>query len=182
MPDPVSTTIAICWLGSAAAQANFRGNTAISDEGQFVRDAVTAVVDHAEQSQALFGGKATAISNLKTMAKECSTPDWDGEGTVPVNPIAVLLAENFVRALPDDLPLPEFAPEPDGSVTLDWIPSQHRLFSISVSSSDRLAYAWLDGSDKGHAVARFDGSRVPARIIEGIKEIMDHGNSTLRPA
>ena len=43
----------------------------------------------------------------------------------------------FIRALLDDLPLPEFAPEPDGSISPDWIQSRNRLFSISVGSTHR---------------------------------------------
>jgi hypothetical protein len=93
--------------------------------------------------------------------------------------VAVQTAVEFIRAMPDDLPLPEFAPEPDGSLSLDWIQSRNRLFSLSVGSTNRLAYAWLDGSDKGHGVAGFDGERIPLRIIEGIIGIMNHGNATL---
>jgi hypothetical protein len=181
MPEPVSTTIAICWLGSAVAQGNLRANTAVSSEAQAVRAAISAVCEHAEKSQTLFGGKAVAISGLNALAHDCSEADWNGEGSYAIEPGAVFLAECFIRALPDSVQLPELAPEPDGSITLDWIPSRHRLFSVSISASDRLAYAWLDGSDKGHAVARFDGERIPKKIIEGINAIMNHGYS-VRPA
>ena len=154
----------------------------MSSEAQVVRDAITAVYEGAENSQALFGGKVAAISKLRMMAHESAEPDWNGEGANAINPIAIFLAENLIRVMPDSMPLPEFAPAPDGSVTLDWISSQHRMFSISVGASDRLAYAWLDGSDKGHAVARFDGERVPQRIIDGISEIMSHGHLAFRNA
>jgi hypothetical protein len=77
-----------------------------------------------------------------------------------------------VRALPDGIPLPEFAPEPDGSISLDWILSRNRLFSVSIGHSSRLAFAWLDGADNGHGVARFDGQNVPPRVLEGIKCII----------
>lgn len=119
---------------------------------------------------------------LTEIQHPCSEADWNGEGSYALNPIAVFLVESFIRALPDSIQLPELAPEPDGSITLDWIPSRHRLFSVSISASDRLAYAWLDGSDKGHAVARFDGERIPQKIIEGITAIMNHGYTTVRSA
>lgn len=182
MPEPVSTTVGICWLGYAVAQRNLCGSTAVSSEAQIVRDAITAVYERTENSQALFGGKAAAISKLQMMAHECSEADWNGEGANAVSPMAIFLAENLVRVLPDSMPLPEFAPEPDGSVTLDWISSPHRIFSISVGASERLAYAWLDGSDKGHAVASFNGERVPQRIIEGINATMNHGDLAVRDA
>ena len=73
----------------------------------------------------------------------------------------VLLVHRFLRAMPDDLPIPEFAPEPNGSISLDWIASPDRLFSLSIGRNGRLAYAWLDGADKGHGVARFDARNVP---------------------
>jgi len=47
--------------------------------------------------------------------------------------------------------------------------------------NDRLAYAWLDGTDKGHAVARFDGERVPDRILEGIKVFLQSANAAVGP-
>ena len=182
MPEPVSTTIGICWLGYAAAQGYARGSSAVSSEARAVRDAVCAVVDLTERSQALFGGKAAAISRLRALANQCAEPGWDSDGACAVSPIAVLLTEGFIRALPDSIPLPEFAPEPDGSLSLDWIQSRNCLFSISLGSNNRLAYAWLDGTDKGHAVARFDGDRIPPRIVEGIRAIMGYGNASLRAA
>jgi len=182
MPEPVSTTIGICCIGYAAIQGGMRGSSAVSQEAQTVRFAVSAVVERAERSQALFGDKAAAISQLQAMAIECSEPGWDGDEAYAINPLAVFIAEHFVRALPNFIPLPEFAPEPDGSISLDWLPSRHRLFSISVGTNNRLAYAWLDGADKGHAVARFDGDRIPQRVVEGITAILSHGNASIRTA
>ena len=90
------------------------------------------------------------------------------------------MAESFLRALPEGVRIPEFAPEPDGSISLDWIQSRNRLFTLSVGSGNRLAYAWLDGADKGHGVARFDEENVPHLILECIKGIVSHGNAALR--
>jgi hypothetical protein len=92
------------------------------------------------------------------------------------------LAKRFVRSLPDGVSLPEFAPEPDGSISLDWIQSRARLYSLSIGHSNRLAYAWLDGADKGHGVVHFDGQNVPPRVLDGIKHIVGHGYAGLRAA
>ena len=181
MPEPVSLTVGVC-LTYAALQGFSRGGSAVSREAQAVRDAVCAVVERTETSQALFGGKAAAISQLRALVNECSQSGWDGAEACALNALAMFQAENFIRVLPDYLPLPEFAPEPDGSISLDWIQSKHRLFSLSIGASNRLAYAWLDGTDKGHAVARFSGDKIPQRIIEGITEIMTHGYTSLRAA
>jgi hypothetical protein len=155
------------------------GSSAISSEARAVRDAVIAVVKSSERSQFLFGQKSVAISQIMALADECAEAGWDGDEAAPIAWEAPNTAVEFIRAMPDHLPLPEFAPEPDGSISLDWIRSRNRLFSLSIGSTHRLAYAWLDGSDKGHGVARFDGERIPLRIIEDIIRIMNHGNATL---
>lgn len=182
MPEPVST-IGLCYLaGYAALNVYARGGSAISSEARAAQKSASAVVESVERSCALFGEKAAAISQLRTLAHECLEQGWDGNDSSPINPVAVLAAESFLRALPDGTPLPEFAPEPDGSISLDWIQSRSRLFSLSIGSANRIAFAWLDGSDKGHGVARFDGQIVPARILAGIESIMNHGRTSLRVA
>lgn len=159
-----------------------RMGSAVSSEAQDVQKATNAIMDCAEQSQALFGEKAAAFSDIQSLADECSLPNWDGEDAEPISPLAVQTAMDFIRALPDNIPLPEFAPEPDGSISLDWIVSRNRFFSMSVGTNDRLAYAWLDGTDRGHAVARFDGNSVPIKIIQGIEDTMYHESTFLRAA
>ena len=118
--------------------------------------------------------KAKAISQIRALLNECSAPGWDGDSANPLTPRTAGQAVQFIRALPDKFALPEFAPEPDGSLALDWIDSRNRLFSLSIGTSKRLAYTWLDGTDKGHAVARFDESNISPRILQGISAIMSH--------
>jgi hypothetical protein len=168
--------------GHIALQALAGGGSAISPEADAVHKAATEVAESAERSLALFGEKAAALSQLAAMATECSEQGWDGDAAAAIDPNAILSAKRFVRALPDGVPLPEFAPEPDGSISLDWIRSRNRLLSLSIGRSNRLAYAWLDGADKGHAVARFDGQNVPPRVLEAIKDIVGQGHAGLRAA
>lgn len=134
---------------------------AVSPEAQYVRDNVVSVLNVFEKSQVLFGAKAEAISHLYALGAEEQNP----------NLISVAVAEKFIRALPDAFRLPEFSFDPDGSISLDWIESRTRVFSISVSENSRLAYAWLNGNDKGHAVADFDGQIISELVLEGIKSI-----------
>jgi hypothetical protein len=162
------------FAGYATLHPLARSGSAVSASAGTVRTAVCAVVRSLERSLALFGPKAAAISQIWALVDECAEMGWNGEEAEPILEIAAELAADFIRALPEHLPLPEFAPEPDGSISLDWIQSRHRLFSLSVGASSRLAYAWLDGTDRGHAVARFDGETVPPGIIEGIKRVMSN--------
>ncbi len=158
--------------GIPAFEAIAAGSSAVSLEAEQVREAAGKVVAEAERSQALFADKAAAISQLWALVIECAEEGWDGSGGAAIDPVAVMLAERFLRALPYRIPLPELAVEPDGSISLDWIRSRNRLFSVSVGRGSRLAFAWLDGSDTGHGVARFDGQSVPPRVLEGIEAVV----------
>ena len=159
-----------------------RCGTAVSPEAQDVRRAASAVVSSAERSESLFGDKAELISQLWSLYDECSLPDWDGNDALPMSSTAAASAVDVIKALPAGVPLPEITGDPDGAISLDWIASKRRLFSISVGQSTRLAYSWLDGADCGHGVARFDGNLIPQRVLEGIRLIVGHDNAAIRIA
>ena len=168
-------------LAGYPALPSFAGeSTAVSWEATVVRNAARAVVSKAQRSQALFGAKANAITELRELAVECAEDGWDGSGASAIDLDAVLMAERFVRSLPDRIALPEFAVEPDGAISLDWIYSRNRLFSVSVGRGSRLAYAWLDGADTGHGVARFDGRNISSRILHGIEAIPETEDVAVR--
>ena len=178
MPQSVSTIGLL--LGCAAVHYMPSGSTAVSPEAQVLRKSACQVFESSERSIALFGGKANAISSIIALASECSNPNWDGNDAEPISDLAVSTAEIFIRALPSDIPLPEFAPDPDGSISLDWIESRKRLFSVSIGASDRLAFAWIDGTDRGHGVVRFDGGAIPQKIREGIHSTFNDEYTALR--
>lgn len=180
----MSSTLSIDELTSGYAEiaSLFRRESGFSSCAGFVSLLAGTLTASFEDSQALFGAKTDALSELWTLAEECSVEDWDGYGAGAIHPLALKTAEEIIRALPDSFPLPEFAPEPDGSISLDWIQSKNRLFSISAGTTNRLAYAWLDGSDKGHGVSRFDGESVPLRVLQGIQSIAGQCHAPFRAA
>jgi hypothetical protein len=143
-------------------------DSAVSPEARAVREALGAIRESLERSYSLFGPKAALIAEIWSLVSEGS-PDGEDEAIVDWT---AWRAESFVRALPEGLPLPEVAREPDGGISLDWIRSRDRMFSVSVTTTDRLAFAWLDGVDRGHGVARFDGGRLPRPILEGIAGLL----------
>ena len=130
-------------------------------------------------SEASTGSKATCISAVWRLVDECSNTSWDGYGARSISAETGGRAENFILTLPDGVPVPELSPEPDGSISLDWIESPDRILSLSVGTTDRLAYAWVNGTDRGHAVDQFDGDRTPARIIEGIRAVTSRGHAAI---
>jgi hypothetical protein len=145
--------------------------TAVSAQAVQIHRSRYEIARSAEQSIALFGERDAVFSMICEIEKECGLAGWDGYGALPIPELHALKAKNFVKHLPAHIPMPEISPEPDGSLSLDWTTSRSRRFSVSVGSSDRLAYAWIDGSDRGHAVARFDSETIPSRILEGILSI-----------
>jgi len=157
-------------------------DSAVSGESKAVREAVRAAVRSVESSQALFGKKAAVISEIWALVNECADPGWDSAGAEPIDRVAAFRAVDLIRALPPAVSLPEVAGEPDGSISIDWIASRNRLFSLSVGAADRLDYAWIDGSNRGHGVDRFDGETIPPRILQGIREILKYGDAPLGPA
>ncbi len=76
----------------------------------------------------------------------------------------------LIRMLPFDISIPEIGVDPDGSIALDWAPTRTRMFSISISESDRLAYAWLLGSDHGNGVIYFKNG-LPQWMLSLLLEI-----------
>ena len=179
MPEPVSALVfaGFCTLNMAALS-----RSAVSPEANSLRKGAVNALQHHSNSVALYGHRAAAISVLVELYNECSTPGWDGTDADPICPATLDQAVRFIQAIPEDLPMPEISAEMDGAISMDWMHSRRRRLSISVGSTDRLAYAWLDGTRKGHGVERFDQLTVPARILEEISRLTNHGTSAIRTA
>jgi hypothetical protein len=160
----------------------FAGNSsAISPEAATARKTVGEVMRSAEHSEALFGRKAISLSQLTELAVQHSQPGWDGADASTIDPTARSRADAFVRAIPEYLPLPEFAPDPDGAISLDWVSGRGRSLSIRIGPENRVAFAWLDGSDTGHGAVFFDGEQIPIRILYELGQIAENA-ATVRTA
>lgn len=168
--------------GHLALQALAGGGSAISAEANAVYEAANDVTNSAEQSIVLFGAKADALSRLAELVTECTEAGWDGANALAIDGIAIYNVKRFIRAFPENIQLPEFAPEPDGSISLDWIKTRDRVLSLSIGRSGKVAYAWIDGGDNGYAVARFDGRTIPGRIVDEIIDMFGYTNDVLRAA
>jgi hypothetical protein len=57
---------------------------------------------------------------LDKIQQECKVPDWDGYGAEPLSPLAVNDLVLFISQYPNNLPVLEICPEPDGCISLDW--------------------------------------------------------------
>lgn len=152
-------------------------SSGVSDDASAVYENSKRFAQQQELSQSLFGAKAQLLSNLQELAAECAEDDWDGYGAEAVSESVVIRAEAFIRALPENIPSPELSAEPDGEVSFDWLPSRTKTFSLSVNAGNRVAYAWIDGANRGHTVEMFDGRMLPVRALEELQRIIVDGAS-----
>lgn len=151
---------------------------AVSLEAAAVREQALVFLAVTERLDPLLGPKSAIIDRIQEVAAE----GYGDEDLSPVSSSVVERAVSFIRALPSDIALPEVGVDPDGSIAFDWMVSRIRVFSLSVGTTNRLAFAWIDGTNLGHAVARFDGDTVPAHVLAGIREITNVRATTLRTA
>ena len=173
-----SLSVGALYLGYAVLAGYARPTSAISSEAGQICAAASGIMRDREGSESLFGRKALALSALRSAIAAVSR---DEEQEV-VDPHALLNAEQLLLALPDDLPAPEFGVDPDGAISFDWIQSRTRMFSVSVTESERLAYAWLNGSDRGHGVDRFRGPLVSAVLLSVLRSIVTDDVADFRAA
>jgi hypothetical protein len=173
MPDPVSiTAVAMFAAGSMAARA-LRSGSAFSAEGQFAREQVTKVLDGLDNAVSLQAPHAELLGELEALIVEHSNPGWDGQEAPPISYITSQNAKEVIRALPADLPTPELAVDPDdAAISFEWHGGYRKVFSFSVGTSGRLACAGLNGTDRWHAALAFDGERLPALVLQSIRQVL----------
>ena len=137
------------------------------------------VVVSTQRSWALFGTKSDAISAIWAVAAEAAEENWNGEGALAIHPAAATNAVTFIQTLPACVAMPEVSPEPDGGISLDWIQSRKRIFSVSIGRNRSLPFAWLDGASRGYGVVSFDGEDMPNRVLDEISKLRIDGASSV---
>lgn len=107
--------------------------------------------------------------------RRCQVDGWDGEGSVAVSDAVIRRAESVATAiadlLPPELPGPDFVPEGDGEIGLDWMIDPRRIFSISVGIRDAISYAGqFGGSGSEHGWCPINTSD-PAALRESLRHV-----------
>lgn len=80
------------------------------------------------------------------MIADCSEPNWDGYGAIPVSRRAIRHAREVLTRL-GDVPEPELSADPDGEASMDWYGRNGRVFSLSVSPEARVSWASMVGPE-----------------------------------
>lgn len=112
-----------------------------------------------------------AVRQLREIAESLSAPNWDGYGANPVQPESVVQAERFLRALPEDIPMPSIGADPDGEVALDWEDDGHAFFSVSVSPDGLLTFAGQAGPRSALRGREEFRNQIPFEVLGGIRKV-----------
>ncbi|MEI6605536.1 MAG: hypothetical protein WCP35_09520 [Verrucomicrobiota bacterium] len=174
MPEPLSLVVATLSLGGCAALREFSSRgTGLSPDADYLAREARELVVNVERSIALTGSRSAVLSELVDLVDEHGHPGWDGAEAPAVSSLAIAKARALILALPESLPSPELAVEPDdGAISLEWYGGPSRIFSVSVGLSDRLACAGMDGTDSWHGVTRFNGCGVPDFVLQSIRRVL----------
>lgn len=131
----------------------------------------THVTPRAEDTSQTFGiPLRKALSQLTQATAEADRENCSGKEAVPVTAATVAVADQFLNALPQGLPAPTCATEPDGQIVFEWYHSTRRLLSVSVSSRRELHYASLFGSSKAYGTEPFFDT-IPETILSLIAKV-----------
>lgn len=150
--------------------------SAVSQDASLLIKVTQDVMRGSQRVQSLFGAKDALFSELLSTVSDL----YIDEDQEPVSPRAIANAEKFIYVLPDDLPNPAFGVDPDGEISITWHVSRTRIFSVSISDSERIAYAWLDGSNSGHGVDRFSAPVLPEMLVSALRTICHYDSTALR--
>jgi hypothetical protein len=166
------STLGMTGVACGAFHQLLRGNSGVSTESHLLKTAAELVV-RGRASESMNGPKNFLGSRLWELVVECGEPNWNGFEAAPIQVEAVKLAEEFIQAWPFAKDLPDCAPEPDGSVSLEWIYANNRRVAVSFNGGRRLAYAWMDGTEKGRGVCNFQGSQIPRAILDVVQQMKE---------
>lgn len=99
--------------------------------------------------------ESSIFDEIDSLVEECSTGNWDGYGALPVSKEAAEFAKTFIGQIQVEFSTPEIAPEPDGSIGLEWHVDKHKWIIISFNSNGEFFFA-----SQINTKTKFDGKGV----------------------
>jgi len=105
-----------------------------------------------EESISLYPIKESLRDSILEIAKECSSPDWDGYNAVSINGATLKNAYDFIsKIICENVPLCCY-PEPDGAISFEWTFKKNTILSISIDNTNNVPYAWINDTENGSGV------------------------------
>jgi hypothetical protein len=127
--------------------------------GPVAQELRQVVVDAIGTLKTGVGARASMVFNdLNALAKE-SAIDVKESATM-------LLAQQFLLAMPSSMPAPELALDSDGDVVFDWVGSGGRMLTVALRGDGTLSYAGrLSLGDREHGTKRFVDA-IPSQVLD----------------
>ena len=118
---------------------------AVGNESKEIEKYLRQFFDALQSNVISIRPRLEAVSELFNLYRECSHPDWDGEGALPISAGTIQEAAKFLSALPLTLRTPEIVPEPSGAIGFEWRFGPNAVFVASVHGTQEISYAGLFG-------------------------------------
>lgn len=129
-------------------------NEALSDEAELVRELIRDIVKFSG-SMAVGEPKRVAQEFLDAAYKTACVDNWDGAGSLKVDPSTYKYACQFILLLPHNVLLPDITVDTDGEILFEWDQGPRQVFSVSIGRDGTLTYAGLFGYTKDHGTKHF---------------------------
>ncbi len=104
------------------------------------------------------------IIGISEMVAECFDENCGENSNKAVSPVTLKNAIKFAKTLPEYLQLPEYIPDDDGEICLEW-KKEEKYLSISIGVGTNCNFSYNDGTINGHGVFRFQ-DEIPQMIID----------------
>lgn len=102
---------------------------------------------------------------LKAVYQEALEHDWAGQGSSPVHPLTLDMAQCFLNALPMGMEAPEVNADPDGEIAFDWDFGRDRLLAVSIGLTGRLSFIYRNRSVRMRDTLWFSDGRIPDELV-----------------
>jgi len=142
-------------------------NPGISEAAKILKQAN----EHISESLQNSGTFLAEMLPLQNAYEEASEEGWDGYDAEKINYATYVNAQKFLSLLPAGIEAPEFTPESDGEISIEWQKSSKRIFSVSVGQDGRLTYVGFYGKSRAKGVEYLD-DEIPQNILSNIKRIL----------
>lgn len=85
--------------------------------------------------------RSRILTDLYNALIGCFSDDWDGYGAKAIADNLPGKAFNYLSGFSSKIPSPEFSPEPDGEIAIEWCGENGAVISLSVGLSNRIHFA-----------------------------------------
>lgn len=158
----------IQYLPNIRDVAYFPSSAAVSRESKQILINLRHTYQHLRdtmQIKDLLDLVASKIEELQQYLEE----NWDGYDAKAISIESIIGAIIFVSIQPDSIPIPDFVPEPEGQMGLEWYnPDKKKTFIISFNEQNMIEYAGIfeDGAETyGSELYTYE---IPKTIIDSI--------------